>query len=918
MEVTRHNFGEALPRVRAALDACDYFAFDCEMTGLFMRDDGGSYLDEIEDRYLEMVESAQGFVISQFGLSTFAWSPQEGAFCASLSTMGSATCQTDEEALLLDSCNSYQAGWGWGGRAIQYQELRKPQFGAAQPPGFYVERVEGEDGRPALRLRRAAPGEVAAFEEEQRRARIQAVHDAAGFTAVFEAMRDSRKPAVGHNLSFDLAYSLASYAGPLPPSWEAYKAMVARWFPGGVYDTKHLARQLPGAFPDTTLGVLHDGLLKGGLQEQVNAFLASLRDPAAAAAAAAAAGTAAAHVAADEAAAAEAGALLSIDLLPEVGHAPGYERYEGADTGQYAHEAGYDAYMTGERMVWDAHGMCLGHRLDAGAPPALPAASLATAALSGGRLPDELCETLSCSVRASGSLWGGEPLTLDMDLRYGATTFLAAEPAPSAQLSYGLTHATGAGARGPATAAGARALALAGLCCPPPGAPFLGCPPFLPPHAAAAAAAAAVAAAGPGGPGAPPLPLPAAALRGACAPPPPPEWAGYLGPPAGYDGWEAAGGPGGAGGPALLLLEGEGAEEEEEEAMGDEPGNNCEGGAARSGEKGEGGEGEEAKEGEEEEVEAGEEVQGVGAAPARNSRDAPPRPVAYVPFSCRLPPPGAAAARRRPPPPPEDGRGGGAPYPPPPGFNLPPLPPPPPGFYEWQAVQAAAAAAAAGGGGGGGCAPPQGLPPFFPPPPGFPAMGPPPSGAFFPFGPPPGGGPPQRGSRGASPFEHRTQRKASLQRAPSPDGAEATPGGSAERALPDHLPSDTSCESLDECMNNCRDAAEAAAAAAAAAWPRQRSGEPTPPVWPPPPPPPSAAACAARAARAACLLRCREKKARRSAGGGGAKRIRYQMRKINADRRPRVKGRFVKAAEAEAMNNNAADGIARKEEEEAA
>lgn len=36
------------------------------------------------------------------------------------------------------------------------------------------------------------------------------------------------------------------------------------------------------------------------------------------------------------------------------------------------------------------------------------------------------------------STWASEPLTLDMELRYGATTFMAAEPAPSQPLSYGL------------------------------------------------------------------------------------------------------------------------------------------------------------------------------------------------------------------------------------------------------------------------------------------------------------------------------------------------------------------------------------------------------------------------------------------------------------------------------------------------
>lgn len=70
------------------------------------------------------------------------------------------------------------------------------------------------------------------------------VHALAGFAVVFEMMRDSNKPAVGHNLSYDLTFCLASFAQALPPTWSAYKQLVQRWFPAGVWDTKHLARQL--------------------------------------------------------------------------------------------------------------------------------------------------------------------------------------------------------------------------------------------------------------------------------------------------------------------------------------------------------------------------------------------------------------------------------------------------------------------------------------------------------------------------------------------------------------------------------------------------------------------------------------------------------------------------------------------------
>lgn len=53
-QVTRHNLAEALPLVRQALADCQFFAIDCEMTGLFLEDKQGSYLDDCEDRYREV------------------------------------------------------------------------------------------------------------------------------------------------------------------------------------------------------------------------------------------------------------------------------------------------------------------------------------------------------------------------------------------------------------------------------------------------------------------------------------------------------------------------------------------------------------------------------------------------------------------------------------------------------------------------------------------------------------------------------------------------------------------------------------------------------------------------------------------------------------------------------------------------
>jgi hypothetical protein len=51
LQVTRSNFRAALPAVRAALAECQFFAFDCEMTGLTL--DGGEdkLIDDVHDRW---------------------------------------------------------------------------------------------------------------------------------------------------------------------------------------------------------------------------------------------------------------------------------------------------------------------------------------------------------------------------------------------------------------------------------------------------------------------------------------------------------------------------------------------------------------------------------------------------------------------------------------------------------------------------------------------------------------------------------------------------------------------------------------------------------------------------------------------------------------------------------------------------
>ena len=73
VQVTRSNFRDALDAARAALRSCEFFAFDCEMTGLTLDGQEDKLLDDAFDRHERTVAAAQQFLILQFGLTAFVW-----------------------------------------------------------------------------------------------------------------------------------------------------------------------------------------------------------------------------------------------------------------------------------------------------------------------------------------------------------------------------------------------------------------------------------------------------------------------------------------------------------------------------------------------------------------------------------------------------------------------------------------------------------------------------------------------------------------------------------------------------------------------------------------------------------------------------------------------------------------------------
>lgn len=103
---------------------------------------------------------------------------------------------------------------------------------------YVVEQVQPSSGEPAaggsgVVLRRVTASQMAAAAADVRQERRQQASAMAGFSSVMELLRDAQKPLVVHNPRFDIAFTLASFVqSPLPKTWNGFKHLVTRWFPG--------------------------------------------------------------------------------------------------------------------------------------------------------------------------------------------------------------------------------------------------------------------------------------------------------------------------------------------------------------------------------------------------------------------------------------------------------------------------------------------------------------------------------------------------------------------------------------------------------------------------------------------------------------------------------------------------------------
>ena len=135
---------------------------------------------------------------------------------------------------------------------------------------------------------------------EKKKDKLKALDESAGFLRIFRMLSAAGKPMVGHNCLYDLMFLYSHFQGSLPDSAADFKQALHAIFPH-LWDTKHISSHSAGKYSDTQLGPLYQKCLDDDTSARVVVAMGS-----------------------------------------------GFEKYAAAlQGGGAAHEAAYDAYMTG-------------------------------------------------------------------------------------------------------------------------------------------------------------------------------------------------------------------------------------------------------------------------------------------------------------------------------------------------------------------------------------------------------------------------------------------------------------------------------------------------------------------------------------------------------------------------------------------
>ncbi|KAL7319386.1 hypothetical protein PS15m_002525 [Mucor circinelloides] len=366
MEISRQQFPQKLPEVEKAIKECDFMAIDTELSGLH-RPPTSVRLYNMADRYQEYKEATERFLIIQFGLCTFTWDEPAGRYIAKpfnfyifpTSTTGQIQANrvfmTQAQAFDFLTKQSFDFN-KWVYQGIPYLTVAEEEaFVAAASEKMadnmpdipiddkeldfvndakqkiadwmHAENPTAEDGvnitAKNAYQRRLIYQEARKFEgltaigmqgfirvvrlsEKQAKDRQKEKMDkfekdralAIGFRKVIDLISQSGKTVVGHNMLLDVCHMVGQFVEPLPETLPEFKTLAHRLFPK-MADTKYMCSAEPELNAIFGSGTALEALRFETKKEQFK--------------------------------------------NPHIDMHPGFPRY----LTEMAHEAGYDAFMTG-------------------------------------------------------------------------------------------------------------------------------------------------------------------------------------------------------------------------------------------------------------------------------------------------------------------------------------------------------------------------------------------------------------------------------------------------------------------------------------------------------------------------------------------------------------------------------------------
>ena len=384
MDVTRSNFRDILPVISEAIESSSFISIDVEFSGLTSKKRENA-MDTCNERYQKLVSGIKDFMIMQFGICTFSWDSENQQYTAKpfnfyIFPKPYNRQMPDSRFLCQSSSLNFLAEQGfdfnkWISEGIAFlvpadeNKLRRmvsahgdqetPNGGTSTPKaeqepmaippafektiklimekvekfvndpekksfnlppstplvrklvyssvnsayetGLYLESKTNEENEKFIMITKCTEEEKKDLESKKFDQENVEIEQAVGFSKVVRLLSQSGKVILGHNMLLDLLHTIRLFVSPLPNNLDGFKALIKGVLPRLV-DTKVMASTAP----------LAEHFTLSHLQE---VYRKSSEAP---------------------------------FVKPNIQFAEGFDKYTD---GKKAHEAGFDAYMTGVAFI---------------------------------------------------------------------------------------------------------------------------------------------------------------------------------------------------------------------------------------------------------------------------------------------------------------------------------------------------------------------------------------------------------------------------------------------------------------------------------------------------------------------------------------------------------------------------------------